>query len=345
MALPKAVQQQIDQANAIIDQLHKKDDKPEETKPAEQPEQPNLTVVENQPEQPAAEAPPAQPEPQKPEAKAEPQKPAEDFEHKYKVLKGKYDAEVPRLSRQIAELNGQLEGMREMIASMQKPTPAAAASSSTDLTPDISAEEIDEYGEELIELIGKKAKQVAKGEIDRLNSQIEDLKKQLGGVSQTVVENARDKMLGQLTDEVANWQMINRQPEFLDWLDRVDPYSGSVRGVMLRQAYAANDAPRVIAFFKGFLQEHAAITSPATMDSTEMNGGTPTVDLNEQVAPGRTKRSTGVVGAQKEKRIWTQAQIADFYKQVQMGKYRNKDAEKHRIEADIVAAAREGRIR
>jgi hypothetical protein len=48
--------------------------------------------------------------------------------------------------------------------------------------------------------------------------------------------------------------------------------------------------------------------------------------------------------APEGKRMWRQKEISAFYRDVQKGKFRGKDSEKHRIEQDIVAAGQDGRI-
>jgi hypothetical protein len=93
-------------------------------------------------------------------------------------------------------------------------------------------------------------------------------------------------------------------------------------------------------------KENAAVI-PNTADSTPSGqGGTDTgsrLNLNEYVAPG-TPKGGGNAGAPRDKRIWSTPEIGKFYSDVQKGRYKNRPEDKARIEADIVAATREGRI-
>jgi hypothetical protein len=332
MPLPRQAQQQVEQADRILKELT------EQSKP-------ELELVENnvapESQQEEAEvAPVAEQETQVVEQTAPP--PEKDlYEERYKVLQGKYNSEVPRLNRQVNELTSQLSQLQATIAELQAAQPLEQSPERL-----ITQEEIDEFGPDLVDLIGRKAKELYEPTIKSLKSEVSKLQGQLGGVTQTVQMTARDRLLAKLDAEVEDWQTVNRNQEFLDWLDNVDPYSGETRGKMLTEAYEQNDAARVVTFFKGFLAEHAAVRpTESTVDSPAPAGRTPSVSLEGQIAPGRRKHATGMTGAQREKRIWSQPEIAAFYHDVQKGRYRKTEDMKREIERDIISAAAEGRIR
>jgi hypothetical protein len=43
--------------------------------------------------------------------------------------------------------------------------------------------------------------------------------------------------------------------------------------------------------------------------------------------------------------VWTNTEISAFYRDVTAGKYRSREADRVRIETDIISAASEGRVR
>jgi hypothetical protein len=59
-------------------------------------------------------------------------------------------------------------------------------------------------------------------------------------------------------------------------------------------------------------------------------------------APGRAKSAAAAAPA--EKPFFTSAQITRFYADVNSGKYRGREADKAKLEAQIFDAQREGRI-
>ena len=57
---------------------------------------------------------------------------------------------------------------------------------------------------------------------------------------------------------VPNYREIDRDPRWHRWLLGIDVLSGRVRQQLLNEAISAAAAPRVISFFRGFLNEEAA---------------------------------------------------------------------------------------
>ena len=197
-------------------------------------------------------------------------------------------------------------------------------------------------------MVGRRAKEISVQEVAELKSQIAELRQQLGQTSQRIVESDRDKVLAKLDAEVEDWQDLNTSPEFLDWLNQKDAYSGVQRGKMLTEAFENNNADRVVAFFTGFKNEHAAVApsdpSPASVTASQ-KAETPAVDLSTQVAPGRAPRTPTPASAQEPKRMWTRADIVEFYRDVQMGKFKDDPKKQRAIEEDILRAQREGRLK
>jgi len=326
MALPAAVQKQIDEANSIAAQVY-------------------APVTE--PPVPAA---PAAPEAAAPLPQAE-------WEQRYKVLQGKYNAEVPRLQAQLRDVNAaqqnlqsQLTGTQTLLASLsaapRAPTGASDGIQTNSVRRLVKDEEIKEYGADLVDLIGRAARDAVMPEVDsRLRpvvQQVERTAKTTNDIAVTTAATEEQKVLAALSTQVPNWMQLNEDQNFLAWLDQTDPYAGERRGELLNRAYQRHDSPRVVAFFKGFLNENATVTPPP---SATPNSGIPSKTLDQLVAPGTQKAGTVDSAQDGAKRIWTSAEIAQFYKDVAGSKYaRNQDRRKE-LETDIFAAQREGRIR
>jgi len=285
------------------------------------------------------------------------------WEHKYKVLQGKYNAEVPKLQKQVSEGHDTIQELRQrqnnletMLASIQttnqtppKPTEPPA--------PTISDEEIATYGPDLVEVIQRLAraeaeKMVAAGAkplADRLGKVEQDASQ----VSQTVALSAQEKTVQALAAAIPNWLELNNDDNYLAWLDQVDPFAGKKRGVLLRQAFAANDAPRVIAFFKGYLTENAAVTPEPTTPAPETPAPAatqePQTSLETLVAPGAPKAPTASAPNEAGKRVWTQQEVAQLYaaKSEFIRKHPGKDMpeELQKQERDLFKAQGEGRLR
>jgi hypothetical protein len=291
---------------------------------------------------PAAEA---APEEQKPDP-AQPADPKvadltrEDLEHRYNSIMGRYRKQAD----QLRDMTDQIRSLQNVIATMQTaPAPSKVTIPEFD-TADIAVtpEELNDYGEDLLKVVGKKAKSEILPILQGALAKVAELEAKLNGVTAKTQVSERDKLHQELEARVPNWMELNENQDFISWLGLPDPYSGVIRHDMLKEAYAAGNATRVANFFKGFLAEEAAVapvrTEPA--DGTEV----PKVPLADLAAPGRAKTAASQI-APAEKPLITRAQVSSFYADVAAGKYRDNAEEKNKVEKMIFDAQREGRIR
>lgn len=363
-ALPSAVRKQIAKANRVADEYYKQvaAEKSGATPPAGDPPSDVPPAGDPPPAAVAAPAAPAAVAAPVVTAPVVQPLPAEGFETKYKVLQGKYNAEVPRLQGQVRELNDLTRSLRDQVTATQnllaalgtqparQPEPAAPATPAAKKQL-VTEDEIKQFGPDLYDFIKRAAAQEVLPAVEsRVDSRIAPVASKVDQVGEIVSANVqrtartdKQSVHDLLASQVPNWAQLNEDPLFLEWLDQVDPYSGYRRGQLLEQAYKAYDGPRVVAFFRGYLTENATISPPVT--TTETPAPKPQKDLAAFIAPGAPK--TGAVGAPdgSGKRAWTRAEIGQFYEDVRVGKYRTKPDEHKRIEADIFAAQRDGRIR
>lgn len=345
MGLPKQIQRQIKDGKKIEDQINAElleRDGPDQT----QAEIDALMAEVNPDDKPTAEVTtlhPDKPEGGDPELTPEPEPKLErkDWKQMYNVLQGKYDAEVPRLASDLQAALGRIKDLEEKPTSTPTETPVPEPTSA------ISAEEIKDYGEDLLDVIGRKAREIAKSEfapvIDGLNQQITTLQSQIGATGQRVAGFEQDKVFTVLDREVKDWRKTNVDPTFNSWLDQVDPFSGLPRKRLMLDAFDAKNAQRVKAFFESFMKENAAVTPDPTATPAAPAGSDATLALSDYIAPG-TPKSSGQAGAPKESRNWTNKEVGKFYSDVQKGHYKNRPEDKARVEAEIIAATREGRV-
>lgn len=358
MALPKQLRNQIKQGQKIEEHLREEQKKADGENPNVVAQQEIDTLLEEvtppteepkgeeKPKAPVTELHPNKDEGGDPESPPEIKPERTDWKHKYSVLKGKYDVEVPRLSQDLREYKDRVTALEDKITGL-----AAAPAPQEELPrTDFTTEEIADYGEDLLDVIGRKARGIVEQEyapkMGELEQQVDSLQKQLGETGQRVAKAEENEVFTQLDREVENWREINVDPEFHAWLDQIDPFSGVSRKDLMLQAFARKNAHQVKAFFETYKQENAAVISPSTAASPSGQGGedAATLNLENYVAPG-TPRTGGQADAPRAKREWTRADISKFFSDVQKGHYKSRPDDKARIEADIVAASREGRIK
>jgi hypothetical protein len=272
------------------------------------------------------------------------QTPPTDWENRYRTLQGKYDSEVPRLSQSVQRLESQLQEQRTLFASLNKAEKRKETEEPAAVTTRLVSEsEIDDYGPDAIDVMRRVAREEAeplRQQNAELRRQLQEARREQASMSTQVTQSREQQMKDILSREVEDWTKLNDDPDFIAWVDEQDPYAGATRRTLLQDAWNKGEIQRVVAFFQGYKREHTAVTPAPTKGSP---AGRPS--LESLAAPRRGSPGAEPTGAPQEGRIWTQTDIANFYRDVQRGRFSGREAEQRKLEQDIFAANREGRIR
>lgn len=286
-----------------------------------------------------------EPPPPPPELRAEarreppPKNDDESWQNRYHAMKGRFD----RQGEHIKQLTDTVSALQRNIDQLaMQPRPQAQ------VTPEVkrllTEDEVNDFGPEFLDVVGRRAEEIFMPRAQAYEAEINALKQQVAGVGGYVQRNARQDMMEELDQRVPGWRDVNLSEEFKSWLALPDPFTGAIRHEQLKAAWGRNATPQAEAFFKGFLAEEAA-TNPARgrLAPARAPNGSPRPSLEDFAAPGRAKSAaTGHVPA--EKPVYTRAFISKFYTDCAAGRWRGKDDERKRIDADISAASIEGRI-
>lgn len=321
MGLPRTVQRQLEEAEALA---------AAQMTPAEPTPGPNVvTDVSQIGAQPAPAPAPAAPPAPAP-APAAPAPAPDDVEHKYRTLQGMFRAEQD----QKRALAAQLQQMQQQIDALTAKTTAPAPKA-----PEIEADPNDKrlFGDDTVEMVNKYVRQaltVFEGRMgslaQNLDARLKALEGQVTGVSQRTELSIEEQFKATLRQLVPDWEQVNRDPEWLRWLAEEDPVYGVTRQAALDQAAADRSAPRVAAVFKAFKDTRPAPKAPDSAASL--------------VVPSEGGGGAVTPPAPQPKQIVTQKAIQTFYNDVAKGRYRGREAEQQRIEAEINLAVFEGRV-
>ena len=332
MALPAQVRKQSEAVNKLYEELNTDTEQQGQEAEAGQESEGGLDT--------ARQADSVEEQAPAPKAKEQPEgdKTEKTLEQKYKTLQGMYNAEVPRLHAEKRELTNRVQQLEQLIASMN----AAPAQQQAPMEKLITEQDMEDYGDS-IEVM----RRVFREEMSSKDTEINELKRlvrqmqgtvvpQVHQLSQSYAVSNEQRFWADLQTAVPDWQDINGSQEFQAWLLEVDPLTGIPRQTYLDDAQRNMDARRVANFFtawKGMTGSSNARTPTAAQPASE---------LERQVAPGKGR--SGGAKPQGEAKTYTSEDIKKFFSDVQKGRYRGKEAERDRIERDIFAAQREGRI-
>jgi hypothetical protein len=188
----------------------------------------------------------------------------------------------------------------------------------------------------------RKAREVVGPVVEQLNQKNAQLSQELQRVKANDVYFVLDS-------DLPNWRDINRSDEWKAWLRLPDLYSGMVRQQLLDQAFAAGEAGRILAFFRGFLAESPEHVDPqgqvqeAVPPATSPPVRKAAMSLESLAAPGRASPSPSLSATEAKPTI-TNKDVTQFYWQVTHGQWNGREQAKAAREAEIHAAVREGRV-
>lgn len=256
-------------------------------------------------ETPAAEEQPAPDAPKTPDAPAPEE---ETWERRFRVLQGKYNAEVPALHRKVKELEAQL-----------------AAKDAAPPEKLVKPEEVEQYGQEFIDMVQRAAREMIDPERKQLTDKIAALEAQLQGASTVDSTAAEAEFYADLAHAHPDWEAINQDKKFLTWLGQFDPRARRQRQQLIDEALAVYDSRYVIEMIAEWKSLNKVVR-PATSDTSP--------------APATQKTDSPPT---ENKKTWTRAEMNAFYAKWSKGDIQDEEAV--RIEQEINAAVAEGRIR
>lgn len=250
---------------------------------------------------------------------------AEAAEHKYNVLKGKYDSEVPTLSYKVQVLTNQITQLSDqMERNKVVDTPKKK------IEDDPKLQELKKDYPELFEGI-ETLTEVKLDEVRREIQELRALRQEILETKQSVAKSAEERFVETL-NSVPNWRVINNSPAFSEWLEQPEGLSGYSRRSFLDQAVSKLDGPTVVRYLRAFIEDEQSKNAGKKPGNPAPPRGTGSPGAGPGGNPGNNKRKIST------------AFIDRFYQDLAAGKYRGKEQEAAKLDAEINAALAEGRI-
>ncbi len=233
--IPSAAQEQLDAVKQAMEAKQAEAEVQPEVEPAEEPV---ATVVEPEP------APTEDPKPELALGKTTQVDPQtaeeEDWKHKYDVLNGMFRKETGDLREQNQNMAAELEKVKAEVAKV----PLTAESISDEAVREmIPKDQIEEYGMEYWKGHLFAYQQVAEKAQD--TPKIQNLEKQMA-------TQRRDAYYDQLAVGVPEWEKINNSPEWIAFLDKVEPLTGVKYEDLLMDAHDSFNVERTKNVFDAF---------------------------------------------------------------------------------------------
>ena len=323
--LPKQVQKQSEAVQELYKELNSEQAQDESADVKEDADSVEEQAVQSEPQ----------------EQVAEDNQEEETVEQRYKTLQGMYNAEVPRLHAEKRDMANRVSQLEQLLAGMQQPkTEPVPKAEAPKLITDA---DVEEYGDsiEVMRRVSKEETSAAEQKLKQLEKQIEALQTnvlpRVEQVAANQVKTSEQAFWSELSTTVPDWRDMNDNQDFQNWLLEIDPLTGISRQTYLEDAQRNLDVGRVSNFFNAWKGNNGSESNAQPNRKAQSSN-----ELKKQVSPGKGK-SSGKPQSNSNK-TYSPDDIKSFFDDVRKGNYRNKEEERDRIERDIFAAQREGRI-
>jgi len=273
---------------------------------------------------------------------------SDTYAQRWRTLQGQFNAEVPRLRGANKDLQARVAQLENLLSTVNSAPPVAAQAAPQSAQKFVTDDDVAEYGESIDMMRKVTREEVGSmlGKIAQLESTIQHLTNNVAGtvipqvqrVAQQQAASTEERFWSNLAQRVPNWQQVNNDQDFQSWLLEVDPLTNTSRQTHLEIAQRDLDANRVVAFFNAFTSASGKFAPQANAQPNRSAS-----ELERQIAPGRARGSSGASAGQTAK-TYTPQDITKFFNDVRSGKYKGRETERDRVERDIFAAQRDGRI-
>ena len=254
------------------------------------------------------------------------------FKQKYSTLKGKYDAEVPRLHQQVRELTEQMDAIRKDAETAKK----VEAEKPKERVSYVTDADREEYGDDLIDFQRRVAQEVSQESEERFEQQarvIEELREQVSNTGSQVGEVGFAQKLNNL---VPGFDQLDNDERWVAWLNEIDPMTRGPRRDQAQAAFNSGDAEAVAHYVSLFRGSVEPIANGKSDRETE---------LEKQVAPNRSASSTATRSAGKDAKIYSEKEINKSWDKIRTLSSKGKYDDAAKLEAELTVAYMEGRVK
>jgi hypothetical protein len=291
---PKEIQEQSELAEKIHSQLFNTDtpkEEPEEEQLEEEPEE----IVEEE----------------------------DTYKKRYETLQGKYDAEVPRLAKELRDFKETY--VNQQLAKLTPESPVVEEENPAILK--FLEEYGDEFADQLRALIRVEAEKVA---VDK----IKPLEEQNQRYAKTQEDLARRELESYLDSHAKGWDalMEGTDPKFQEFLKQPDPSGLYTNGELFDLYNKSWNQEKLGTLFNMYLKGNEVAPPPPRQ---------PNPSKDALVAPSRNQSNPPP--NVDDKKVWTQGEIEQFQREDRTGKYSAEQSKL--IWDDLLAAVSENRIR
>lgn len=248
------------------------------------------------------------------------------WKQRYSTLQGMYDADVKRVHTQNTKLMRENAELKATVAKQAETVQETRNASS------VTDKDKEQFGEDLIDL----QRRVVSETVGPLTAEIATLKaenaKLLEQLGRTGSEIASLSFGQKLSIAVPDFESVNADPRWSEWLNAVDPMLRAPRRTVAQAAFDRGDVEAV----KGYVDMWKS-TLPATTSKANLQK-----ELQSQVVP--PKNSNSVPEVDPRLKTYTTAEADRLWRRVAELGRQGKTEEANKLDAELTAAYTSGRV-
>lgn len=301
MALPAAVQRQVEEAEALQQQLYAPQPAPDQ--PVEAPTEAVTEAAATEEAAPTnvVELPrPAEPATPSPEAPKSREEDPAYWRQRFQTVSGILDTEVPRLTAQVKEQSAQIQ---QLLRQLEQPKAAEQPKDGALVT----SKDEEDFGSDLIDMVRRCALETVRREFAPMTAKLEKLEKELqeklSAVAGRVEKSDADKFWDKVKTHVPDWDAIDNDPSWWEFLNTTPEFAEDSYRELAARAIQKGDATKIANLVKLWRGPVVAPVPPVP-PATPTPPAAPKPELQRQVAPSTSRASAPV---QPTGQIWTRA--------------------------------------
>jgi len=252
----------------------------------------------------------------------------DDWEKRYKNLRASRDQKLYEAKSQLSAALSTINTLQAQVNELR-----AAAPSVDPLSEVFTQEDTENLGEATVDAMRRATRKATEAATKPLKEQLERERKAREEDNKRLAERSKQEayeiFLQRIATAVPNWEAINFDPAFIQWMED-DDFDGTPRKTYFAQAEAQGNSALIIRYMREFEGSKPAPKKDKLADKI-----TPTGEGSGATQP---KQKNGP-------EIIYRAEIDKFYSDLARGVYAGRHDEARNIEAKIDKAMMEGRIR
>jgi len=256
------------------------------------------------------------------------------WKKRYVNLKQFHDSSRQQDRKRISELLSENTKLQREVIALKSEVQRLSLAKPTSVADLASSEELAVLGEEGVSSIDKLTKKAIESATAPLRAEVDAMRqKQLlvqQNESEALAQESQDVFLSRLAELVPDYDEIDLDPKFGEYLKQPDPASGRLRHDLFKQAEINGDVARVAYFFTKFKES----SNPARAKLEQK-----VTPVGSQGSPYET--STPNSG---EVELMKMSDYSHFMNDLTKGKYAGKQQLADQIEARFDLAIKEGRL-